>query len=87
VVRRDQPFGGPTLFDDLHQLVGDVQAPAVVPAVLEPPAQLLRRVGLEHIHVQLALLRQPGQRQVAAAQIADDRVDGIAAVEQIKLGV
>ncbi len=39
------------------------------------PAELLAGVVVEHIDVQLALLGQAGEGQVAAAQIADDRVD------------
>ena len=73
VVGRDELLACPALVDDVDQFLGDVDAPAVVPAVLEPLGQLLAGVMVDHVDVQLALLRKSGQRQVAAAQVADDR--------------
>ena len=42
---------------------------------------------VEHVDVQLALLRKAGERQVAAAEIADHRVDRVGPEEQVELGV
>ena len=86
-VRLERLFPRPAFLDDLDQLVGDVDAPAVVPAVLEPVGKLCRGVVIEHIDVQLALLGQPGESEVAAAQKAGDRVDRIWSEEQVELGV
>ena len=78
----------PALLDDLEQLVGDVDAPAVVPAVLEP----LRR----------ACRRRRGRARRRSARPACDRpanvrlllprkpivgLIGVRAEEQVELGV
>jgi hypothetical protein len=72
VVRRHQAFACPAFVDDVGQFLGDVDAPAVGPAVLEPIDQLVAGIVLQHIDVQLALLGKAGQREVAAAQKASD---------------
>lgn len=56
-VRRQHVLARPTLFDDLNEFFGDVQAPVVIPAAFEPTGQLLRGVMVEHVHIQFALLR------------------------------
>ena len=87
VVGRDRRFARPAFLDDLDELFGDVDAKTVVPAALEPVGQFLRGVVIQHIDVQLALPGQPGQGQVAAAEVSDDGVDGIGTKQQVELGV
>ena len=77
VVRRERRLARPAFLDDLHQLGGDVDAPAVVPAIFEPFGELVGGVVVEHVHVEFALIRQAGEREIAAAEIADDRVDRV----------
>ena len=67
VVGRYQRLPRPALFDDLKQLVCDVNAEAVGPPVLEPPLELESGIVVEHVHVQLALPGETGEGQVAAA--------------------
>ena len=55
VIGRNQLAPRPTLLDDRDQFLRNVGAVAVVPAVLEPPAQLAARILVEHVDVQLAL--------------------------------
>ena len=69
------------------QVVGNVEAPAVVPAILEPAGQLVAGVVVENIDIQLPLVRQAGKRQVAAADKADSGVHLVGAEEQIEFGV
>ncbi len=68
MIGRERLFTRPAFLDDLDQFIGDVDAPAVAPAILEPLGELLRGVVIEHIDVQFALLGQAGKREVAAAQ-------------------
>ena len=49
--------------------------------------QFLAGVVVHYVHVQLALAGQAGQSEIAAAKIADGRIDGIGAEEEIELGV
>ena len=74
VMGRDERFARPTLFDDGDEVFGNVEAKAVIPAVVKPPREFLRRVVFQNIDVQLAVFRQPGEGQVAAAQKAGDGV-------------
>ena len=87
VVGRDQIVARPALFDDVDQLARDVDAVAVVPALLEPLAQLGAGVLVEHVDVQLALAGQPGEGEVAAAEIPHHRGYRIVAEAEIQLGV
>ena len=87
VIRRDQVFACPTLVENFDQLVGDLDAPAVVPSVFKPLGEFLARVVVQHVHVQFPLARQPREREVAAAQVSHRRVDRIGAEQQVKLGV
>ena len=87
VVGRYQRFPRPTLFNDLKQLVRDVNAEAVVPPVLEPLLELESGVVVENVHVQLALPGQTGEGQVAASQVANDWVDWIVSEQQVELRV
>ena len=45
----------PAGLDYFGKLLGNVDSPAIIPAVFEPLAKALRRVMLEHIDIQLAL--------------------------------
>ncbi len=42
---------------------------------------------VEDIYVEFSLMRKTGQSEIAAAQVADDRVDGIGTKQKIELGV
>ena len=87
VVGRDKLFTRPACVDDGGKLCGDVDAPAVVPAFFEPGGELAAGVMVEDVHVQFALSGEAGLGEVAAAQVADDGIDGIIAVQQVELGV
>ena len=50
-------------------------------------ASFVAGVVVEHVDVELALLGEAGERQVAAAEEADRRVDRVRPEEQIELGV
>jgi hypothetical protein len=82
-----QLFTRPTVFDNLRQLVGEVDGAEVVPAVVEPLEQFLGGVLLDDIHIQFALLRQPCQSQVAAADEADERCGGVDALHKVEFRV
>ncbi len=87
VIGRHEFFARPALVDEVGQFPGDVEAPAVAPARLEPVGQLDRGVRIEHIDIQLALLGESGQGQIAAAEIAHNRIDRVPPKQQIQLGV
>ncbi len=87
VVGRNRLRPRPTGVDDLDKFFGDVDAEAVVPAVLKPLGELVAGIVVEHVDVEFALLRQAGERQVAAAQVADGWVQRVGAEVQIQLGV
>ena len=82
VVRVDKFLARPAFVDDGGQLFGYIDAPAVIPAFFEPAGELVAGVMVEDVDVQLALSGEAGLGQVAAAQVADDGIDGIGAVEQ-----
>ena len=65
VIWRYQRRTGPAFLNDLNQLFGDVDTPAVVPAALEPGRQLHSSIFLDHIHVQLTLIAEAGAGQIA----------------------
>ena len=87
VVRGDRFRPRPTIVNDIDKLGRDVVAEVIRPTVLEPAGELLAGIVVEHIDIQLALLREARQRQVAAAEIAHPRTDEVLATEQIQLGV
>ena len=87
VIWRDEVGPGPAFFDDLDEFFGDVDAPVIAPAVLEPLGQLSGGVVVEDVHVQLALMRQAGEGEVAAAQVADAGVVKVVPEAEVKLGV
>src|SRR5262245_64939398 len=57
MVGRRRSLSRPAFLDDLDQLRRDVDAPAVIPAIIKPSRKLLRRVVIHYVHVKLALLR------------------------------
>ena len=77
----------PALIDDLDQFTRDIDAPAVVPTLVEPARELFGRVVIEHIDVQLALSAEAGEREIAAAEEPDDGVDGVAAETEVEFRV
>ena len=77
----------PTILDDGDQFVGNIEAPPVVPSVLEPLGQFLAGVVVHYVHVQFALVGQAGKSEIAASKIADGRIDGVGAEEKVELGV
>ncbi len=87
VERRNERLARPAFLDDLRQLRADVHAPAVGPAILEPAGELGDGVAIEDINVQLALLHEAGQREVAAADIADAGIKRVVAEHKVELGV
>lgn len=87
VIRRNRLWTCPTAIDDLDKFFGDVDTEPVVPAVIKPHGQLVAGIVVEYIDVELSLLRKPGQREVAAAQVAYLGVKRIFAEEQIQFGV
>ena len=55
----------PTFVDHLDEFLGDVHAPLIAPAVLEPLFELQGGVVVEDVHIELALVGQAGEREVA----------------------
>ena len=87
VVRVDKFLARPALVYDGGKLFGNVDAPAVVPALFEPAGELVAGVMVEDVYVQFPLFGEAGLGEVAAAQVADDGIDGIGAVQQVELGM
>ena len=87
MVRRYQSIARPTRVDDFRQFLGDVDTPAVTPAIFKPIDQFVAGIVLQHVNVQFALLGKAGECEVAAPQEAGDWVVGVMAVQQIELGV
>lgn len=87
MVWRDGLFACPAAINDLSEFVRDVDAPDVSPAILKPDLELVACIVIEHVYVQLALLRQAGESQIAASDKADAGVIGVGAMNQIQLGV
>ena len=80
-------FPRPALFDDIDKFLCDVQAPARVPSFLEPRCEFPRGVVVEDVDIEFSLVRKPCEGEVAAAQIADDRVDGVGTEQQVEFRV
>ncbi len=87
MVGRRPFFTGPAFVDDVRQFLGNIEAPAIPPAVLEPVRQLHAGIAVQHIDVQFTLMGETGQGEIAAAQITDHRVHRVLPVQQIQLGV
>ena len=87
VKRRNQLFPRPALVDDFDELIRNIHAPPVIPAVLEPLGELLAGIVVHDVDVQFALFAETRQGEVAAPEIADRRVYGVRAEKQVELGV
>src|SRR5439155_11963506 len=87
VVGRDDFFPRPALLDDFDKLCGDVDAPLIIPLSVKPSSELLGRVPVKDIDIQLALIRKARKCQIAATEIPDDRVDLIGSKKKIQLSV
>ena len=87
VVRRNGRLPGPAFLDDPRKLLADVDAPAIIPAGLEPCAEFFAGVLVNHIDIQFALSRQAGKGEVATPDIAHDGRHWIVPKQQVKLGV
>jgi hypothetical protein len=77
----------PTFFDHLHQLFGNVHAPAIIPTIFKPARQLFTGIVIEYVDVQFTLLRKTGESQIAAAEITDGGIVNVGTKEQIEFGV
>ena len=86
-MRRHQTLAGPAFVDDVRKFIGDVDTPAVAPAILEPIHQLVAGVVLKYIDIQLALPGESGNGKVAATQKTSDWIVGVLPVQQVELGV
>ena len=87
VVRRQEVGPRPTLINDVGKFVGNIETPAVRPAVVKPLGEFVRRVVIKHVHVQFTLRAQTGKCEVAAAEKTGDGVVGVGAEAEIKFGV
>src|SRR5262249_17761228 len=86
-VRRQRLLAGPALLDDLQEFRRDVETPAIVPAVLKPPCELGARVLFDDVDVELALLCESRECQVAAAEKADRGGNRIGTKQEVQLRV
>ena len=87
VKRRNQLFPRPALVDDPDELIRNIHAPPVIPAVFEPLGELPAGVVVHDIDVEFSLVAETRQGKVAAPEIADRRVYGVRAEQQVELGV
>ena len=87
LIRRRPRLARPALVDQLRQLTADVETEAVAPVPLEPCPERIARRAVDQLDVELALPREPGEGEVAAAQDGGGRRVRIAAVEEVELGV
>src|SRR6266496_5251640 len=56
VIRRNDFFARPALLNDRYKLVGDVDAPFVVPLCVKPSGEFLGRVTIKHVDVKFPLV-------------------------------
>src|SRR5207253_245678 len=77
----------PTLIYCVGQVRADIETPLVSPAVIKPFLQLVAGIVVENVDIQLTLLDQARQSEVAASKKADCRVVHVLAVKQIELRV
>lgn len=87
MVRGERLLPRPALVYDVRELLRDVHAPAVIPAILEPLGQLAGGVVVENIHVQLALVSEAGRGEIGASNETDRWQVRVVAVDQIELRV
>lgn len=83
VVRRDGVIARLARIDDFSELLGNVDAPCVIPLAFKPSLQLVAGVLVENIHVQITLIAQARERQIAASHEADAWVIGVGAMSQV----
>jgi len=87
-VIRGNRFGTrPTVVDDVDEFLGDVDAEPVVSSILEPCGELVAGIMVKDIYVEFALLGEPGQSQVTAAQVTDLGIEWVLSEQQVQLGV
>jgi len=82
-IRRHDLSPSPALLYDLEQLCCDVEAEPVIPTIFEPGRELIARVVVKDVEVEVALNRESTECQVAATEESVRRVDGIATEKQI----
>ena len=68
-------------------MLGDVNAPAVIPAILEPAGEFLGGIVVKDINVKFALIGQASQSEVAGAEKPRNGVVGVGPETEIKFGV
>jgi len=51
IIRRYQFFPRPAFVNNIDQLVGDIDAPAIVPAIFKPLGQFIAGILIQDIHV------------------------------------
>lgn len=59
----------------------------VVPSVIEPTCQFLRGVVIQNVDVKFPLVGESGESEVAAPEVADNRVDRVRTEKQVEFGV
>ena len=67
VVGRNQSLASPAFLNDLNQFLGDVEAEAIIPAIIEPLREFLRGIVIKNVNIEFPLSRKPRHCQVAAA--------------------
>src|SRR6266540_2902524 len=87
VIGREDIFSRPAFFNDFQQLVRNIDAPAILSAVLEPLSELAVSVMIEDINVQFSLLRETGEGEVATVEVSDGGTNRVRTEEQVKLGM
>ena len=59
----------------------------VLPARIKPSCEFRGSIVVHHIHIQLALVRKPRKRQIAAAHVAHHRINWVCTKAKVQLGV
>ncbi len=77
----------PAFVNHLNEFLGNVHAPLVAPAVLEPLFEFPGGVLVEDVHVEFALVGQAGEREVARTEETGDGVVGVGPEAEVKFGV
>jgi hypothetical protein len=87
MVGRERDFPSPALLNYLDELLGDVDAPTILPPILKPLGQFFGGVVVENIDIQLPLFGETRKSEITRAEKAGDGIVGIGAVAQVELGV
>ena len=77
----------PTFIDDLNEFLRNIDAPPVIPTILEPLGELGGGIVIEDIHVQFALVGEAGQREIAGAEKSRYRIIRVGAETKVEFGV